>query len=173
MAMSATPATLLSSASGSNPRANLFRHETPAEVHEAIAASAPETEAGQALPSILLAEDHIDSREALRVLLEASGYRVHLAGTGREAVEIALSVRPDLILMDAMMPEMDGFQATRILRSSSGFRQVPIVAVTAMEGAKLLAEAAGCNEVIHKPIQIRPFLERVRAWLQEDSSAAA
>lgn len=171
--MHATPVRHLFSAPGATPRRNLFQRGSQGDMRDVVEGALPEAEAAPLLPSILLAEDHIDSREALRALLEASGYEVHLAGTGREAVELALSVSPDLILMDAMMPEMDGFQATRILRSSAAFRQVPIVAVTAMEGAKPLAEAAGCDEVIHKPIQIRAFLERIRTWLEPDTSAAA
>lgn len=171
--MYATPVPLLFFASDPTPQARLFQKGSQGDMRDVVEGAAAEADAAPLLPSILLAEDHFDSREALRALLEASGYTVHLASNGREAVDVALAVHPDLILMDAMMPEMDGFQATRILRSSAEFRQVPIVAVTAMEGATPLAEAAGCDEVIHKPIQIRAFLERVRNWLDADQSAAA
>lgn len=123
--------------------------------------SRPEPEA---VATVLIAEDHEDSRDALRTLLEAFGYRVHVATNGREAVERALATQPDLILMDMMMPEVDGLQATRTLRATPGFRQVPIVAVTAMEGARDQVKAAGCDDIVAKPLDVRLFLERVRVW---------
>lgn len=123
--------------------------------------SRPEPEA---VATVLIAEDHEDSRDALRTLLEAFGYRVHVATNGREAIERALATQPDLILMDIMMPEVDGFQATRTLRATPGFRQVPIVAVTAMEGARDQVMAAGCDDMVTKPLDVRVFLERVRVW---------
>ena len=123
--------------------------------------------------TILLAEDHPDSRDALSTLLSAFGYRVLLAGNGREAVALALEHQPDLILMDMMMPGMDGLAATRALRSESGFRQVPILAVTAMEGAEEPARAAGCNAVLRKPItNARALLGTVQSWLGADKHAA-
>ena len=123
-------------------------------------------------PSILIAEDHEDSREALRTLLDAFGYRVETANNGREAVEAALAQQPDLILMDVMMPELDGFEATRRLREHAGFRQVPIVALTAMEGARERVMAAGCDDYVAKPIDVRTFLGRVEGWLRNGRPTA-
>ena len=116
-------------------------------------------------PIILLAEDHLDSREAMRALLEAHGYRVVEAANGREAVERALEVRPDLVLMDIMMPEMDGFEATRVLRSQDGTRRLPIIAVTAMDGAQRLSMQAGADDFIAKPIDTRGLMAKIRHWL--------
>jgi CheY-like chemotaxis protein len=115
-------------------------------------------------PSILVAEDHTDSREALRILLGATGYEVHTAVDGRDAVEQALALQPDLILMDIMMPVMDGFEATRTLRAAPEFRQSPIIAITAMDGAKELALAAGCSDYLPKPIDVRTFLNKIAEW---------
>lgn len=123
-------------------------------------------EAPAAPATILIAEDHADSREALRTLLEAFGYQVRVASNGREAVECALASQPELVLMDVMMPEMDGFQATRQLRAAAEFRQVPILALTAMDGAAPLSRAAGCDDCIPKPINVRAFLDKVRTWLE-------
>ena len=128
--------------------------------------SAPPGPEEEARAIILIAEDHEDSREALRTLLDAFGYRVELATNGREAVEVALSRQPDLVLMDVMMPEVDGFQATQTLRSARGFRQVPILALTAMEGARERVLEAGCNDYIAKPIDVRSFLGKVESWVQ-------
>jgi CheY-like chemotaxis protein len=106
--------------------------------------------------SVLIAEDHEDSRDALCTLLAATGY---------EAVAEARARRPDLILMDMMMPGMDGLEATRTLRADPDFPQVPIVAVTAMEGAREHVLAAGCDDWVSKPIDIRSFLARIPGWL--------
>jgi CheY-like chemotaxis protein len=116
--------------------------------------------------TILVAEDHLDSRDALRALLEAFGYRVLEAVNGREAVDIALRRRPDLILMDIMMPELDGFEATRELRRHAEMHATPIIAVTAMEGAHQLAIQAGANDYVRKPVDIRRLVAKVHDWLQ-------
>lgn len=114
---------------------------------------------------ILIAEDHPDSREALRVLLEATGYKVVLAEDGEEAVQQAREARPDLIIMDIMMPNVDGFEATRQIRAQAELRNTPILALTAMEGAQNRVIDAGCNECVTKPIDVRRFLAMVSRWL--------
>lgn len=119
-------------------------------------------------PLVLIAEDHEDSRDALRTLLDAFGYRVIEAANGRQAVEMALAERPDLILMDMMMPQVDGFQATREIRADEGMRGVPIVALTAMEGARERVLQAGCDDMVAKPLDVRAFLDRVRGWTHQD-----
>jgi CheY-like chemotaxis protein len=117
---------------------------------------------------VLIAEDHADSRDALQTLLDALGYVVFTAANGAEAVEQALRHHPDLILMDMMMPAVDGFQATRTLRAENGFAEVPIVAITAMEGAREAVIEAGCSDVVVKPIDIRAFLDRLPTWVATD-----
>ncbi|HEX8359406.1 MAG TPA: response regulator [Longimicrobium sp.] len=123
--------------------------------------------------SVLIAEDHEDSRDALCTLLEAFGYQVHLAANGYEAVAEARARRPDLILMDMMMPGMDGLEATRTLRADPDFPRVPIVAVTAMEGARERVLAAGCDDWVSKPIDIRAFLARLPGWLDPARTGGA
>ena len=117
------------------------------------------------IATILIAEDHLDSRDALRALLEAFGYHVLEAANGRQAVEIALRHDPDLILMDIMMPELDGFEATRQLRRHQATHATPIIAVTAMEGAHQLAIQAGANDYVRKPVDIRRLVAKVHDWL--------
>jgi len=128
--------------------------------------------AGSGEAAILVAEDHEDSRDALRALLEAVGYRVHLAHNGREAVERALALKPDLVVMDIMMPEMDGLEATRLLRASPDFRQVPIIALTAMEGARERALDAGCDDFVAKPLNVSSFFGKVRDWIEGRAGAS-
>lgn len=118
------------------------------------------------IATILVAEDHLDSRDALRALLEAFGYQVLEAVNGRQAVDIALTHGPDLILMDIMMPELDGFEATRELRRHQRTHATPIIAVTAMEGAHQLAIQAGANDYVRKPVDIRRLVAKVHDWLQ-------
>ena len=126
----------------------------------------PEPGEGERAPVVLIAEDHEDSRDALRTLLDAFGFRVVEAGNGREAVERALAERPDVILMDMMMPYVDGFQATREIRAVEDLRGVPILAITAMEGARQRVLDAGCDDLVPKPIDVRAFLEQIRAWVR-------
>ncbi|HEX2078931.1 MAG TPA: response regulator [Longimicrobium sp.] len=127
----------------------------------------PEGEDAARPPLVLIAEDHEDSRDALKTLLDAFGYRVVEAGNGREAVELAVAERPDLILMDMMMPKVDGFQATREIRMVEGLKGVPILALTAMEGARERALQAGCDDLVPKPLDVRAFLDQVRVWTQQ------
>jgi two-component system, cell cycle response regulator DivK len=116
--------------------------------------------------TILIAEDHLDSRDAMRALLEAFGYVVLEAVNGRQAVDVALDKHPDLILMDIMMPELDGFEATRELRRHNATCGTPIIAVTAMEGAQHLALQAGANDFVRKPVDIRGLVAKVHDWLE-------
>lgn len=132
----------------------------------------PEEDDGMRAPVVLIAEDHEDSRDALRTLLDAFGFRVVEAGNGREAVERALAERPDVILMDMMMPQVDGFQATREIRQVEALRDVPILAITAMEGARQRVLEAGCDDLVPKPIDVRAFLDQIRLWVARRANRA-
>ncbi|CAN5645246.1 response regulator [soil metagenome] len=143
---------------------------SPGEERAGINSTSP---AGSDGPTILVAEDHADSREALRALLEATGYKVRVAVNGREAIDAAVAAPPDLILMDLMMPEVDGFHATRTLRAREEFREVPILALTAMEGSRELALAAGCDDYMPKPIDVRTFLSKVARWLEDGRTTSS
>ena len=119
-----------------------------------------------------MAEDHLDSRDALKTLLEAVGYSVVEANDGREAVALALESHPSLILMDLMMPEMNGLDATRMLRQQEEMRDVPIVALTALEGVRESALEAGCDDYVTKPVDLPNFLRKLEEWLDEGRQAA-
>lgn len=121
----------------------------------------PESERAQ----ILVVEDHRDCRDTLKALLEASGFRVELASNGVEAVEKAVRWKPALILMDVMMPQMDGLQATRLLRQHETTRRTPIIAVTAMEGAHGLALESGADDAVQKPVNCEDLMNRIERLL--------
>lgn len=115
---------------------------------------------------ILIVDDHLDSREALSALFEAFGYEVIEAANGREAIARAQSERPDIILMDIMMPELDGLDAARAIRRIPGCERLPIIAVTALDEAKDLALKAGMTDYVRKPVDIHGLLAKVNVWLE-------
>ena len=104
--------------------------------------------------TILLVEDTEDNRFMMRRLLEMSGYAVVEATNGEEAVRLAHSERPQLILMDLSLPVIDGLAATRAIRKLDELKDTPIVAVSAHDTSDFQSEAlaAGCNSYITKPI---------------------
>jgi len=105
-------------------------------------------------PCILLVEDYEDNRVMMRQLLELSGYRVLEANNGEQAISVAASEVPDLILMDMSLPRVDGLSATRQIRAIASLRNVPVVAVSAHDTADFHSQAlaSGCNEYVTKPI---------------------
>jgi two-component system cell cycle response regulator DivK len=107
--------------------------------------------------TILIVEDSTDTRNVLSFSLIRNGYKVVTAVNGEEAMEVALSSRPDLILMDLNMPQMNGLEATAHIREHEELRKVPILAVTAYDtyGMKEAALEAGCNGYIKKPIDFK------------------
>ena len=106
--------------------------------------------------TILLVEDYDDTRFVMRLQLEFRGYRVIEAEDGKKAVELALKERPDVILMDLSLPDLDGFEATKQIREDEQMRQVPIIAVTAHQETNFRqgAKASGFDAYVTKPIDI-------------------
>jgi len=108
---------------------------------------------------VLLVEDLDDSRVVLRALLERLGHKVVEAANGREAVKTAVDHKPDVVLMDLSMPEVDGLQATGALRAISHFshsNQLPIIAITAYPETLSRDKAfkAGCDGYLKKPVDL-------------------
>lgn len=117
---------------------------------------------------ILYIEDNEQNLYLVRFLLEKHGYEVHTALDGQAGVELAGAVRPDLILLDILLPRMDGYAVARQLRSKPDLGEIPIVAVTsyAMAGNRDKALAAGCDGYIEKPINPDTFVQQVEGHLR-------
>ena len=116
---------------------------------------------------LLLVEDHEMSRTMLTRRLHRLGYEVTTAGNGRDAVAKAGSWAPHLILMDLTLPIMDGWTATRTLKSDPKTYHIPIVALTAnvLLGDRERALEAGCDEYETKPINMPRLLDKIHALL--------
>ena len=116
---------------------------------------------------ILIIEDQEDNRAILRDLLSQAGYELIEAGDGEEGVKLAQQERPDLILMDIQLPVIDGYEATRRIRSVADLKAIPIIAVTsyALSGDEAKARAAGCDGYVTKPFSPRALLAKVREYM--------
>jgi CheY-like chemotaxis protein len=121
----------------------------------------------QASPLILVVDDYQDAREMYAEYLQFSGFRVAEARNGNEAVEQAVALKPDLILMDLSLPGMDGWEATRRLKADEATRHIPIVALTghALAGASEGARRAGCDSFVTKPCLPDDLVVEVRRML--------
>jgi two-component system, cell cycle response regulator DivK len=119
-------------------------------------------------PLVLLAEDFEDARELYRDYLEFSGFTVETASNGKDAVSQAIALQPDLILMDASMPVLDGWQATRELKSNPATQHIPVLALTAhaFDDARQQAKSVGCDGFVTKPCLPDDLVTRVRETLE-------
>jgi two-component system cell cycle response regulator DivK len=122
----------------------------------------------EAQRTILVVDDFDDTRLLLRTWLQKKGFRVVEAENGNRAVAAAESNRPDLIIMDVEMPELDGLAATRKIRKLENFETVPIVAVSAYGADQYRdhALAAGCNEYVSTPFEPDELERLIRALIK-------
>ncbi len=120
------------------------------------------------LGRIVLVEDNEDNRDMLSRRLKRKGFDVLIAVSGEEAVEIVPREKPDVVLMDISLPLMDGFEATRRLKTDPETKSIPIIALTAhaMSGDKEKALAAGCDDYDTKPVDIQRLLTKIDLWLK-------
>ena len=121
---------------------------------------------------ILIVEDQEDNRTILRDVLSTVGYELIEALNGEDGVKLAQSERPDLILMDIQLPQMNGYEATQQIKSIAELKTIPIIAVTsyALSGDEAKARAAGCDGYIAKPFSPRELLAKVRKYLADEAS---
>src|SRR5829696_8762750 len=122
--------------------------------------------------TILVVEDETTLRETLVDALEAEGFRVVSAADGREALTVFRAERPDLVLLDLMLPELSGIEVCRIIRAESG---VPIVMLTAKDSEldKVVGLELGADDYVTKPFSLRELPARIRALFRRSEQAAA
>jgi CheY-like chemotaxis protein len=122
---------------------------------------------------VLIVDDDVRNVFALTNVLETQGMEVRYAENGLEGIE-ALKANPDvdLVLMDIMMPELDGYETTRRIRREERFSQLPIIALTAkaMKGDREKSIAAGASDYITKPVDTEQLLSLMRVWLYQVSA---
>jgi two-component system cell cycle response regulator DivK len=120
-------------------------------------------------PQVLVVEDNERNMKLFRDVLHASGYRTLEAATGERAVELVFEHRPDLVLMDIQLPDIDGVEALARLRTDERFSSVPVLALTAqaMEGDRERFLAAGFDGYLSKPVNIAELVATVKRYCEE------
>ena len=119
--------------------------------------------------TILVVEDQEDNRQILRDLLASAGFRMIEAWDGKQALTVARSQQPDLILMDIQLPILDGYEATRSIKRDPELKHIPIIAVTsyALSGDETRAREAGCDAYVAKPYSTRHLLAKIGQLLEQ------
>ena len=119
------------------------------------------------MTKILYVEDNEDNVYMLKSRLERKGYSVCVAVDGEQAVEMARTEAPELIIMDLSLPNVDGWEATRRLKASEDTRDIPVIALSAhaMVGDRESALAAGCDDYDTKPVEFQRLLTKMQALL--------
>jgi len=127
------------------------------------------------MPKILVVEDNEENRDSLSRRLQRRGFEVVLAADGKVGVEMAKVEKPDLILMDMNMPEVDGWEATRQIKADVTMNQIPVIALTAhaMTGDRERAMQAGCTDYHTKPIEFAKLISQIESILQQGGAGAA
>jgi CheY-like chemotaxis protein len=122
------------------------------------------------MKKILIIEDDEMSRDMLSRRLERRGYEIVAGVDGEQAVALACSERPDIILMDMSLPLMDGWEATRKIKEMPATKAIPVIALTshAMAGDREKALAAGCDEYSTKPIDLQILLGLIEQFISEE-----
>src|SRR5512137_914115 len=117
------------------------------------------------MTKILLVEDNEMNRDMLSRRLERKGYAIAIAVDGQQAVDMAVSEAPALILMDMSLPGIDGWEATRRVKADDRTQHIPVIALTAhaMQGDEQKAKEAGCNDYDTKPVELPRLLGKIEA----------
>jgi CheY-like chemotaxis protein len=126
------------------------------------------------MPKILVVEDNEENRDSLSRRLQRRGFEVLVAPDGRVGVAVAKAEKPDLILMDMNMPEVDGWEATRQIKADPLMLNVPVIALTAhaMTGDRERAMQAGCTDYHTKPIEFAKLLTQIETILRGGTAEA-
>jgi len=125
------------------------------------------------MPKILIVEDNEENRDSLSRRLQRRGFECVSAADGKIGVAMAQAEKPDLILMDMNMPELDGWEATRQIKAAAGGENLPIIALTAhaMSGDRDRALDVGCADYHTKPVDFPKLLAQIETLLQNKAAA--
>jgi len=118
---------------------------------------------------ILVVDDEVDLVETIRFPLEMEGFNVLVSYNGEDALNQARKEKPDLILLDLMLPKLDGYKVCRLLKFDERYKDIPILMLTAktQEKDKLLGKETGANEYITKPFDIDELMKKVNVYLSK------
>jgi two-component system cell cycle response regulator DivK len=132
-------------------------------------AAGPRSDALPMSKTVMIVEDNELNMKLFHDLLDSHGYRTLQTRSGLDALQLARTHRPNLILMDIQLPEVSGLEVTKWLKDDEELRDIPVIAVTAfaMKGDEERIKQGGCEAYISKPISIGTFLETVRCYLGE------
>jgi len=118
---------------------------------------------------ILIVDDEVDLVETVRFPLEMEGFNVLVSYNGEDALNQARKEKPDLILLDLMLPKLDGYKVCRLLKFDERYKNIPILMLTAktQEKDKALGMETGANEYITKPFDLDKLVEKVKVYLKQ------
>ena len=117
---------------------------------------------------ILIVDDEQDIVETLKFMLEAEGYECFCAYDGETGLSLAKEIMPDLMILDVMMPKINGYKISRLLKYDTKYKEIPIIMVTArsQKEDKLIGQETGVNEYITKPFELDEIIEKVKVYLE-------
>ena len=119
------------------------------------------------MKKILIVDDETDIIEILQFVLEAEGYECITATDGEEGLKLAKEASPDLIILDVMMPKINGYKISRLLKYDSKYKNIPILMITArsQEEDRVIGEETGADEYITKPFKVDYVVEKVKNYI--------
>ncbi len=122
------------------------------------------------MKKILIVDDEQDIVESLKFVLETADYTCYCAYNGEDGLRLAKELVPDLIILDVMMPKINGYKISRLLKFDKKYKDIPILMVTArsQEEDKLIGEETGADEYITKPFEMEDVVNRVNKYLRKD-----
>ncbi len=122
------------------------------------------------MKKILIVDDEQDIVESLKFVLEAADYACYCAFNGEDGLRLAKEIIPDLMILDVMMPKINGYKISRLLKFDNKYKNIPILMVTArsQDEDKLIGEETGVDEYITKPFELDTIVEKVNQYLRED-----
>ena len=126
---------------------------------------------GDTMKKILIADDEQDIVESLKFVLENYNYTCYCAYNGEDGLKLAREIEPDLIILDVMMPRINGYKISRLLKFDAKYKNIPILMVTArsQEEDKLIGEETGADEYITKPFDLDEVVKTVQKYLDTEN----